>query len=294
MFWDCGGRPRRAGPHGVISMRGDAGSAGPYIPGTLLFISDLHLHPADGPRTEAFRAFLADLEKPPRPAHLYILGDLFDTWTGRASLAEPAWGTVLESLSALSGAGVPVTILQGNRDFLLDGRFARRAGASIVEESIILRLGDRRAYLCHGDRLFPLDRAHQRLRWILRGPMGKAMAEALPPWAVTGIARWLRSKSRARGLRQAGGDGPGPLYGKRIPAESAARLLRGGFDILIAGHVHEERRWTLEVDGRIGELYTLGSWDREGSVLEFDGSGFRFRRLPLAGQAGATWASGSS
>jgi len=38
----------------------------------------------------------------------------------------------------------------------------------------------------------------------------------------------------------------------------------------------------LDVDGREREVYTLGSWETEASILEFDGSRLGFRRVRFA------------
>jgi UDP-2,3-diacylglucosamine pyrophosphatase LpxH len=67
-----------------------------------------------------------------------------------------------------------------------------------------------------------------------------------------------------------------------VPAAAAARILRGGYDILILGHVHRQELRLIDVDGSEREVYTLGSWETEASILEFDGSRLGFRCVPLA------------
>jgi len=246
----------------------------PFPAGSLLFVADVHLGPSAPKRTAAFLEFLAELSRPPRPAGLYVLGDLFDLWLGRGSLLDGRHAAVIAGLSSLARSGVPVTVFQGNRDFLLDARFGERSGATVVEEGLTVFLGPRRAFLCHGDRLLLRDRAHQRMRWILRSVPGRALAAALPPRAIQTTAQWLRHKSDAAGARRQ------PDLSS-IPPEAAARIFRGGYGVIITGHVHKARHRLLRVDGRTCELYTLGAWDERGSVLVFDGNGFEFWPFPL-------------
>ncbi len=242
--------------------------------GPFVFVSDVHLQSSRPERTRAFIDFLAALRESPRPAGLFILGDLFDVWLGRHSVDEPAFAPVFSALRSLAALGVQITVFQGNRDFLLDGRFSRRAAATLIEEGLSLpALG---AFLCHGDRLLVDDRAHQRLRWILRSGPIRALADLVPSALVVAIARWLMGRSDGAAKRR-------PARFLRFPAAALGRLFRGGFDVAITGHLHEERRLRLEVGGRWRDVYTLGAWEDAGSVLHFDGEAYHFRRWPIPG-----------
>jgi UDP-2,3-diacylglucosamine hydrolase len=241
-------------------------------PGSLVFASDLHLDASQPERSQLFSTFLSRLGRPPRPATLYLLGDLFDVWLGRPSLRLEAHASVLNGLRTLADSGVEVCVLQGNRDFLLDGRFKERTGVRVVEEWLSIGLGPLRTYLCHGDRLAVADRAHQRMRWILRSRPARLVAASLPETALRGAARWLRRRSDAVQERR-----PPDVDG--MPAIELARIFRGGYDVVIAGHVHQERRRAMVVDGRARQLYTLGAWEDGGSFLVFDGASFGFHAI---------------
>ena len=80
-----------------------------------LFVSDLHLDRARPHIAAAFCSFLQDITDTDA---LYILGDLFEFWIGDD---DPNIGlqSVVDSLRALSTAGVPVYFIHGNRDFLI-------------------------------------------------------------------------------------------------------------------------------------------------------------------------------
>ena len=237
------------------------------LSGSLVFVSDVHLDASWPERSGLFAAFLARLGHPPRPAALYLLGDLFDVWLGRPSLRVEAHAPVLAALRALADSGVEVWALQGNRDFLLDGRFCGKTGVRVVEEWLSIGIGQLRAYLCHGDRLAVTDRGHQRLRWLLRSRPARLVASSLPEIALSGAARWLRRRA-GHGRRPANTDGMPPI--------ELARIFRGGYDLVIAGHIHQERRRAMVVDGRTRHLYTLGAWEHGGSYLVFDGASLTF------------------
>jgi UDP-2,3-diacylglucosamine hydrolase len=247
-------------------------------PGALYFLADLHLDPGPSERREAFLDLLSLLSRPPRPAGLYILGDLFDVWTGKGSLADPGHRPVISALRALADSGVLVTVFRGNRDFLLDGRFASRSGSTLVEEGLVMGLGSRNAFLCHGDNMFPEDRLHLMFRGTLRSALVRSLAAGLPARALAVFAHWIRGSS---GRRRSGGEGRKRREVPVFPARSAARIFRGGFDLLIAGHVHEERRRRLSLDGRTCELWTLGAWEERGSVLEFARDSLEFKAWPF-------------
>ena len=240
-----------------------------------IFLADVHLEPESPGRLAAFLRFLDELSTPPSPRALFILGDLFDVWLGAPSLRDPRNAVVLEALRRLSRGGVRVVLFQGNRDFLIDHAFANAAEVEVVEEGCALVVGDGAAFLCHGDRLFREDRAHLTLRGVLRSRAGRCIARLLPPPALRAASRLLRRTSRTR---QGGREHARPQL---FPASEVSRLLRGGFETLIAGHIHVERELRLIVDGRSRRVFTLGAWEERGSILVHSpsmhgASGFQF------------------
>jgi len=244
------------------------------LEGARIFVADVHLSPRAPERGRAFSRLLSRLARPPLPAELFILGDLFDVWLGASSLDEECHQPALAALKALTDSGVLVTALQGNRDYLLDGRFTARSGVRVVAEWLAVALGPFRAYLCHGDQLVVGDRAHQMMRWALRSAVGRAAAASLPERGIQWAARWLRRTSDSAGRRR-------QPEGLSIAASTAARIARGGYDVIIAGHLHNERHRAVVVDGRRTDLYTVGAWEDQGSILVFDGERFAFRSFPI-------------
>lgn len=199
---------------------------------------------------------------------------MFNYWTGRGAEKAPGFRLALESIRRAVERGVQVTLLHGNRDFLLDEELKQRWGIDLVRRSHPLALGSSRVLICHGDLLLLRDRANLRFRWILRSAWVRALHDVLPSAWVERIAARLR---RTTSLITARKDRE--LF--EVPAEAVARLLRGGYDVLICGHVHEQACRSLRVDGEKKVFYTLGAWDREASVLEYDQGDFKFKNFPL-------------
>ena len=245
-------------------------------PATLeaVFVSDLHLGSEETTRHRAVVRYLTRLRSSEDPPTLYILGDLFNYWAGRASETAHGHRVVLEALREAAVAGVDVRVMRGNRDFLLDGRVGSRYRFSILPDSIRLRLGSYNVFACHGDSLLLNDRAHMRFRWILQSFWLRGLADLLPRSVAGVIARRLRRRTVRLTEKKMS-----RLF--EVPPEEAGRLYRGGYDVIICGHVHHARRRTMTVDGREHLFFSLGAWDDEASVLEFDGEEFRLTSFPI-------------
>ncbi len=200
---------------------------------------------------------------------------MFNYWTGRGAEKAPGYRLALESLHRAVERGVQVTLIHGNRDFLLDEGLKHHYGIDLVRRSLPLALGPWRVLICHGDLLLLRDRSNLRFRWILRSAWVRALHDILPPAWVEWIAARLRSTTSSITARK-----DPELF--EVPAEAVARLFRGGYDVLICGHVHEQACRSLQVDGKRKVFYTLGAWDREASVLEYEGGEFKFVNFSIA------------
>ena len=93
------------------------------------FVSDLHLSPLTPGVTRIFLDFLRDRAR--AAEHLYILGDLFEVWPGDDCIDDPQDtfnGGIVNALRALSDSGVGLSVMHGNRDFLLGQEYAALIG----------------------------------------------------------------------------------------------------------------------------------------------------------------------
>ena len=223
-----------------------------------LFISDLHL---DDRRPETTNLLLKFLEDEAAHADaLYILGDLFEFWLGddvpsKCSLA------VATALKRLSQSGVPCYFMHGNRDFLLQGEYATRAGLELLPEEYVADLYGEPVLLMHGDNLCTDDVAYQQFRTVVRDPAWQRDFLAKSP------EERLQTALQARDASAAHKGAVDMTIMDVNPGEVVAAFERHGVSRMIHGHTHRPATHDLEIKGRPAQRIVLGDWYTQGSVL---------------------------
>lgn len=230
-----------------------------------LFISDLHLDPSRPEITRLFGDFIGHEARDAEA--LYILGDLFEAWVGDDDPSELG-AFVADRLRGLRAHGVPVSFIRGNRDFLLGGGYARRAGMTLLPDPAVVILHGTPTLLMHGDLLCTDDTAYQQFRARTRRPEWQEDFLSQPLPARMAFAQQAREASRSHqsGLRDAGTMETITDVSPTTVAETCARY---GIDRIIHGHTH--RPAVHEADGR--SRIVLGDWYEQGSVLRVDAEG---------------------
>ncbi|HMA31218.1 MAG TPA: UDP-2,3-diacylglucosamine diphosphatase [Casimicrobiaceae bacterium] len=236
-----------------------------------LLLSDLHLAPERPAAAAAFHAFTRGPAR--AAASVYILGDLFDSWVGDDQRREPFAREIVESLRALTDAGVAVYVARGNRDFLLGADFARATGATLLDEQTIVDIHGTRTLLSHGDEFCTDDRAYQRYRAWSRDPARQRRLLRLPYRLRRWIAAWMRRRSASETARK-----PEAILDVNAGAIEGAFRARG-VARMIHGHTHRPARHSLVVDGKPRERIVLADWDDHGHFLEIDEAGVRARDI---------------
>ncbi len=239
---------------------------------TSLFVSDLHLDAARPAATACFGRFLDTVAR--KADHLYILGDLFEVWIG-----DDAPGThdqqVINALRELTRAGVPCSLLPGNRDFLIGSRFARQTGVRLLEDECRIELGGESVLLMHGDTLCTDDTGYQAYRRIVHHPAIRATYLALPAGLRRRIATYARSRSAAANAGK-----PAAIMDVS-PAAVVAALRRHSVRFLVHGHTHRPGSHEIMLDGLPAHRIVLGDWYDQGSVLAWTDKGPDLQTLPF-------------
>lgn len=155
----------------------------------------------------------------------------------------------------MRAGGPRIDYIEGNRDFFLAGSVYADCFASIGRE-LAFEAGGRRYLAVHGDGLNDRDRQYLFWRWLSKSAPVRLLVENLP----ARLARRFVGRTEER-LAQTNFK-----HRARIPEEAirryAARRLAEGHDVLLLGHFHEERRWTLPQ----GEIWLLDAWFRSRRV----------------------------
>jgi UDP-2,3-diacylglucosamine hydrolase len=239
---------------------------------TTLFVSDVHLDAARPAATSAFLEFLA--REATRAATLFVLGDLFEAWIGDDD-DDALAARVADALRRLSEAGTRIAFMHGNRDFLIGGGFARRAGIELLGESHVEDIEGVRTLLLHGDTLCTGDLPYLAFRAQVRAPAWQQSFLAQSLAARREFAARARAQSRTHTA-----SAPEALMDVAPDAVRAA-LATVGVTRLVQGHVHRPAIHCFDVDGAFAERYVLGDWYDQGSVLEITGDRATLSAIPV-------------
>jgi UDP-2,3-diacylglucosamine hydrolase len=237
---------------------------------TTLFISDLHL---DERRPETTKLLLEFLQREAVNARaLYILGDLFEFWLGD-DVPSTCSEAVAVALAALRDQGVACYFMHGNRDFLLQEDYAKRAGLSLLPEEHVIDLYGEQVLLMHGDSLCTDDVPYQQFRSLVRNPA----------WQQEFLSRSPAERLQiALQARDASAEHKGALDMQIMDVNQdqvTAAFERHGVHRMIHGHTHRPARHDLQVNGKVAERIVLGDWYTQGSVLRVDAGNYELSAL---------------
>jgi UDP-2,3-diacylglucosamine hydrolase len=231
------------------------------------FISDLHIA---WDKPEITQRFLQFLETRATKANaLYILGDLFDAWVGDDDFSPPT-SNIREALKRLSESGTKIFFQQGNRDFLLGGRFCAETGVTLLADPFVIDLFGERTLLMHGDLLCTDDLPYQAFRVKARSKEWQQDVLSKPLFIRLLAARWYRIRSFFHKRKKAQA-----IMDVNQDAVTNAMLeyqcLR-----LIHGHTHRPHIHNFEIGGQPAQRYVLSDWTKyKGEVLVWDENGSR-------------------
>ncbi|SOD66152.1 UDP-2,3-diacylglucosamine hydrolase [Alysiella filiformis DSM 16848] len=236
-----------------------------------LFIADLHLSDNAPDLTDLFVQFLR--EQAPQSAALYILGDLFDAWTGDDDDSHTAQ-QVAQSIQKFSQFA-PVYFVAGNRDFLLGKNYALRANMTLLPENHMITLHGKHILLTHGDEMCTDDVSYLRYRKIIRNPLLCQILLCLPFRKRKAIAEQIRAKSRAKKQHNYA------ISDVTEQGVQAACQKNRAVDIIIHGHTHRPNTHIHQYLGKNITRHVLPDWfENQGGYLAADETGFAFFRLP--------------
>jgi UDP-2,3-diacylglucosamine hydrolase len=216
--------------------------------GPAILISDLHV-PQDGgavvSQLDAALSAAAALR-----ARLFVLGDLFDSYVSARQVGVGVWREVAAMFAGAVAVGTEVTLLAGNRDFLLGPEFAAASGARLVAGGLRGPLAGADTVLLHGDELCQHDLPYQRAKRWLRHPLTRALARRLPLGLALRVAE--RARARSRRVIQSGDQA------RFLPTAAAlAATFTTGAARLVFGHIH---RFAHGRQGA-GEYWVLPAFD---------------------------------
>jgi UDP-2,3-diacylglucosamine hydrolase len=221
-----------------------------------LFVSDVHLH-ASLPRTT--QAFLDLLQGHARNAQrLYLLGDLFEYWAGDDDLETPYHRRIAGAIRQVSEAGIVVSWIAGNRDFLVGQTFANSAGLTLLPDPQVEEIAGQRVVLAHGDAQCTDDHAYMTFRAQVRRPEWQAQFLAQPLAQRKAIIEGMRT-----GSREAQRNKSYEIMDVN-PAAITSLFDTTGAAVMIHGHTHRPATHIYEAEGKTRVRHVLPDWDCDG------------------------------
>jgi UDP-2,3-diacylglucosamine hydrolase len=237
-----------------------------------LFISDLHLstmHPLSG---ERFLHFANHID--PQAEALYILGDLFEYWAGDDDLNDPFHRAITGTLRKLSGQGIKIYLMHGNRDFLMAEKLAHACNATLLNDPTMLDLYGIPTLISHGDALCTDDVDYQAFRRQVRSPGWQQQFLAQPLSQRKAQIEQMRQLSEQEKRHK-------QMSIMDVNSDTVSALLREhGYPRLIHGHTHRPARHLHHLDGHNCERWVLGDWDTKANALRCDSSGIKWAVIP--------------
>lgn len=219
-------------------------------------VSDLHVPTHGGAVLQAFERLLVRVRTQARQTRLLVLGDLFSGIVNERQLAIDRWRDLVSVLRDTVAAGVTVTVLHGNRDFMLGPRFAAASGCRVVAGGLSLALDGQRVLVLHGDELCTNDEPYQRSKRWLRSWWVRRLCAMMPLPVAAAVGRRARATS---GSTMARGD-----QRRFAPVvDAVAATFAAGFDVLVFGHVHTPGQG----DVGAGRYFVLPAFDETGVFL---------------------------
>lgn len=223
-----------------------------------LFISDLHLQPALPKTTEAFFTFLRVHAVKAR--QLYLLGDIFEYWAGDDDIGASSYaGNIVDALRKVSDAGIEVSWIGGNRDFLVGEEFAVRAGLCLLPDPSVIKIASQQIILTHGDALCTDDREYLLFRSKVRDPAWQRDFLSQPLAQRKKIIEELRIGSREAQRNKS------MSIMDANPHAIEALFKEQGAALMIHGHTHRPARHEIKAQEQTYTRFVLPDWDCENS-----------------------------
>lgn len=213
-----------------------------------------------------------------------MLGDIFDYWIGDGHIELDEYAGAIALFRRITARGVRVTLIGGNRDYLIGRRFEKETGIEVAGREIPIELGGRKCLLTHGDFLFNRNIRYRFYRDVMDIPPIRRLYTGFSPRIARAMAlsyKRLLSGSRVVYLskgRRGGTDDPSAARDPRVYTRAMNEAFDRGFEVVVCGHIHLPRMESFERKGGQRTLIVLGDWDGPAAYAEFSNGDFVMKR----------------
>lgn len=127
-------------------------------------------------------------------ASLFLNGDLFNYWFESKGKIPQSCEPFIASLKEAIDKGLKVTVLRGNRDFLMNDEFIKKTGAILIREDELV-LSDFKVVITHGDQ-FDRSLKYRIYRIVIRSALIRFMINQVSISFLMKIINGLRKKNQ--------------------------------------------------------------------------------------------------
>ena len=233
------------------------------------FISDLHLSEKHPELTQAFFKFLNESKE--ACTHLFILGDLFETWIGDDDNSS-LHSKIKTALKSFTTNGPETFFIHGNRDFLVGEVFAKETGVTILPDPYTLEINGQKVILSHGDFLCTDDKDYIEFRNQVRDQnwQNSFLKQSLNERKQIAASLRVDSKEATAKKSDAITD---------VNKETVEDFINKHQPLLfIHGHTHRPNVHDVGQSKRI----VLGDWENYGWLLSINEQEFNLEKFSIA------------
>jgi UDP-2,3-diacylglucosamine hydrolase len=235
----------------------------------IYFSSDFHFgvpdHAVSLVREKKLVAWLHSIQ--PDAQAIFLLGDLFDFWFEYRKAVPKGFVRFLGKLAELQDSGIDIHIFLGNHDLWMFDYLPTEIGCRIYRELVVLKIGNHKLLIGHGDGLGPGDPTYKYLKLVFTSSLCQWLFARMHPNLGIALAqRWSRN-SRLSNMK----------LEEKFKGEDREFLLTwcnetekvSHHDYYIFGHRH------LPLDLAVGEksrYVNLGEWVHFSPYAVYDGT----------------------
>ncbi|NOT77078.1 MAG: UDP-2,3-diacylglucosamine diphosphatase [Cyclobacteriaceae bacterium] len=240
----------------------------------IYFASDFHLgvpnHEASLVREKKIVAWLEQVKK---DAHsIYLLGDIFDFWFEYRQTIPKGFIRLQGKLAELRDAGIPIYFFTGNHDMWMFDYFPKEFGIPVYREPILLKAGNQKLIVGHGDGLGPGETGYKILKGFFNSKVCQWLFARIHPNLGMGIANFWSRQSRINNMKSE----------EHFKGEEKEFLLLwckeqeqiAHHDFYVFGHRH------IPLDLKVGEnsrYVNIGEWVHGSTYGVYDGRNFELK-----------------
>lgn len=225
-------------------------------------ISDVHLG-TYGCHAEELLRYLKSIE----PQTLVLNGDIIDIWQFRRRYWPAAHMRVIKHLTSLITHGVRVIYVTGNHDEMLRKFTGFQLGSFELTNKVVLELGDRRAWIFHGD-VFDVTMQYSKIVAKLGGKGYDLLI--LLNRLVNGLSQALGRGRISFAKRVKHGVKAAVSFLSKFEQTAAELAISKGYDDVICGHIHHPCMKTITTDEGSVCYLNSGDWVESLTALEFN------------------------